>query len=146
MVKEDGSVATKVLVCDFSSDYKEALNDVIEDLERSAGDMSTEERTKASDSIVESYVEQTGERPDSSALSRLANVILRDDLTSRTKEEIKDAPFLSDTQYERRVTGRNDRKRPEGFRFKEVPMLHASNVAVDGGNYTMPIRSFSNPF
>lgn len=129
------------------SNYKAELIEAIEELKKGAASLTREQRIERAQEITDAYVEQTGERPDPSALSRLADVILLEELSSKKSNKMSEPeyPIMSDRQKESRSIGKRRRSK-DGTNYREVPLTHASNVASDGKNYTLPIRSFKNPF
>lgn len=131
------------------NNYKAELNEVIDELRKEAPKLTREQRIERVQEITDAYVEQTGERPDPSALSRLADVILHEELTDRNPDKMtkNEYPFMSSRQECLRREGRRrEKSKRTGTVTREVPLAHASNVASNGKNYTLPIRSFKNPF
>lgn len=90
----------------FTANYNADMQRHIDDLYTAAKTLITsrQERLQASDDLVEAYVSYTGKRPDSTALGRLATLILRDELTDPhpDKMTINEYPILSGWQEESR--------------------------------------------
>lgn len=86
-----------------SGDYKAAF---IEDVNELLNDVQlpVRWRNKAADDLIESYVIQTDERPDAMQLSRLADYILRDDLSDPHPDKVSNTefPILSQGQIKLR--------------------------------------------
>ena len=82
------------------------------------------------DSLCEEYVEAIGEMPDSWQLQRLANEILREELTSTSGHKAKKPySFLSDRQMETRY------RQEASFKFTE-------EYDTDGKFQGRPIRKY----
>jgi hypothetical protein len=133
---------------DFTHDYKEKLNELISILEANASTTSREGRSQLIETITDEYVAQVGKTPPSDALTRMADVMLHEELTDSHPDKItrEEYPILSDRMYAVRTKGRERRKNKAGVTTMEVPLEHGKNVATDGDNYTAPVRSFSNAF
>jgi hypothetical protein len=128
----------------FLGDFKATMEGYTEMVEAFPKGTHRVTRMKVIDHVLNLYVERTGERPDNSILSRLSDVILRDELTnqSRTKNITEEYPFLSETQKSRRKAKNNYEVTSLGVVNREVPLKHAKNVALDGKDYSLPIRWF----
>lgn len=124
-------------------EHKVILDSSLTQLEQKASEMSRADRIQAIEELTECYTIQMNYRLDSHTLTRMANLILYEELSDprKNKMSITEYPILSTSQYERRTEGK--RKRQAGA-YREVPVEHATNVATDGRNYTLPIRSFNN--
>lgn len=121
----------------FTNDYKADMHQYIDDLfakEKSEG-TDRESRLQASDDLIESYLEYSGQRPDSTALERLGSLILRDELADRDRMKVRnnEFPFHSDDQLRRR----ND---------EEVSITWAEDVATDGRDYRIKSRDNNRRF
>lgn len=132
----------------FSGDFKGKLHDIITDNTELMKETPREERMKAMDELIDDYVEQTGERPDGSTLERLANLVLHEELSDSHPDKMtrEETPILSDRMQAVRQEGRERKKNSAGVTTTEVPIEHGQNVATDGSNYTLPVRSFTNPW
>lgn len=109
----------------------------IKALEDTAQERTVQERVEAVEKVTEDYFAIFGMRMDGSLLYRLTNVILSDDLRSKHKKGID---FLSAYQLARRREGRHVRK--SAYRAREVPLSHASTLAINGRDYRRPIRIY----
>lgn len=126
----------------FTEDYKTDLERYTKELEGSAKATSREERKQAVEGLTDAYIDQTGERPDGSILYRLTNVILHEELTDKSRTKL-----IKSEHQQRALKGEKKRRnKTDGVVNREVVWEHASNVASDGIDYTLPIRSFKNPF
>ena len=136
------------IMFDFGEDYKKGFILAVNELVSKAPEYTREQRITLVEKLTDAYVDRVGERPDPSQLHRLADVILREELTDMhpDKMTINEYPIMSDSMRERRMTGSFRPRRKDGTVIREVPIEHASNVAMDGLNYTQPIRNFKNPF
>ncbi|MFD1453242.1 hypothetical protein [Oceanobacillus sojae] len=106
-------------------------------LEDTAQEYTVRERIVAVEEVTEEYFAIFGMRMNGSLLYRLTNVILSDDLRSKHKKGID---FLSHEQLLRRKEGIRVRKSLN--RGREVPLSHASTIAINGRNYRRPIRIY----
>jgi hypothetical protein len=72
--------------------------------------MNVERRKKATNDLIERYVQARGETPSPALLERLANVILSDELGDKTKRRKSNdrPPIYTDAQLMRQGT-RSDR-------------------------------------
>lgn len=82
--------------------------------------------------LCEEYTAEVGETPDSRELQRLANEILREDLTDKRSNKVQEDEysFLSDTQKKRRKFGVHQRKGK--YEVGEVPLKHLEGFDLDG--------------
>lgn len=89
---------------DISGDYKAQIERIIDGIEEEAPSMPREERIRQISALIDEYVAQTGERPDSRALYRLGSVILHEELTDSNPHKVarESYPILSDRQLVRR--------------------------------------------
>lgn len=133
---------------DFTGDYKTKLSDIITRIESHVKATTRDERKAAIEEVTDAYIEQTGVSPDSRALYRLADVILHEELTDRHPDKMtrEEYPIMSERQIYSRREGKKRERTKAGVVITEAPLDHAVNVAADGKNYTLPIRSFTNPF
>ena len=113
----------------FTANYNEELAQYIDGLfsQDKAEKLSRQCRLQASDSLVESYVKHTGERPPSAQLGRLATLILRDELADPHPDKMsrEEIPVLSESQSKLR----RDRER-------DVSDLATGKDNVTIGRYT----------
>lgn len=136
------------LAYEFGEDFKTAFKEAVDELVAEGPDLTRTQRIDRVAQLTDAYVIQTGERPDTSQLHRLADVILREELSDPHPDRItrNEYPIMSDRMLGRRTTGAERRRKQDGTVTVEVPFEHASNVATDGRDYTQPIRNFKNPF
>lgn len=68
-------------------------------------EMPVQWRIKAIEELTEAYFKQTGELPESEELNRLADFILKDDLTDKHPDKVTNAeyPILSEGQVKLRL-------------------------------------------
>lgn len=132
----------------FTANYNEELAQYIDELftQDKADKLSRQCRLQASDSLIESYVKHTGLRPPSAQLGRLATLILRDELADPHPDKMsrEDSPILSGNQYRRRTEGKHvNRRNSDGTLrplTREVPFSLATNIGIDGKDYSYPNR------
>lgn len=119
------------------------LRESIEQLEERAGYTSRTFRMKRIQRLTDIYIGKTGKRPPNDLLAKMTDIILHEELTDRRvdKMSLEEYPIMSDTQYERRTTGGQRRKRKDGTTISEVPLSHAINIATDRVDYSLPIRN-----
>lgn len=131
---------------DFSGDYKQRLNEWIDRLDEEKHEIPRDERMEIIQRLTDEYVEQTGERPDPVALLRLTDITLHEELSDPHPDKMtrEEAPILSDRMAAVRTSGKERKKNKTGVVLTEVPLEHGSNVATDGTNHTLPVRSFNN--
>lgn len=144
---EPDYITMLILCTDFSGDFKTTMKGLVDKVENLSRQTDREERMAIVDDLLDVYITQTGERPDGAILNRLANVVLREDLTDKSsaKTSNREYPFLNEKQLGRRKDGIQRRRNAQGVKYREVPLEQAQNVATDGYDYTLPIRSFTNP-
>jgi hypothetical protein len=89
--------------------YKRTFIDEVDRL--TARDLPVQVRLKVVDDLIEAYFTQTGEIPDSNQLTRLADYLLKDELTDRHPDKVTrtEFPILSGDQQ--RLRGRRERAR-----------------------------------
>lgn len=87
----------------------EKLTGIIEELEARHG-LTAEELVVISGDLLEDFVSQFGEYPKATYLTRLANLLLRDELKNRDRLKIRKSeyPILSSTQ----IRFRDRREKP----------------------------------
>lgn len=92
--------------------------------------------------LTDEYIALTGRLPSNDLLERLTNVILHEELSDKRADKmtLEEYPIMSDSQYERRTTGGQRSKRKNGWTVMEVPLSQARNHAMDGKDYSLPIR------
>lgn len=132
---------------EFTGDYKTEFKKVVTQLEGRTKGMTREQRISLIEQVMDEYVYQTGERPDGSQLSRLADVVLNEELTDRHPDKMtrEDYPIMSENQEGLRKEGKQRERNKTGTVTAEAPLEYAKNVATDARNYTLPVRSFFNP-
>lgn len=77
----------------FGADYKAGLNTKIDELFRDAALLSRQERIDITQRMTDEYVMETGERPPSTALDRLATLILREEITDATPWKVRNTEY-----------------------------------------------------
>jgi hypothetical protein len=104
------------------------------------GELPRELRLVKIEQLTEEYFAKTGEMPDGTALEKLADLCLYEELTDddRMKVRNNEYPFLSDTQLARRQEGKHARKQDNPN--IEVPLGIAGNYGVDGRTHDYPTR------
>jgi hypothetical protein len=111
--------------------HKEELHEAITQLQTATkrGEMPREVRLVKIEHLTEGYYAKTGEMPDSTALERLADLCLYEELTDTDRMKVRnnEYPFFSETQFEER------RKVEASFKLSE-------EQGVDGRNYKPPVR------
>ena len=142
------TVEVTELSLEFNGDYKAQMDEVTSLLEAMTPYLTREQRISLIGEVTDAYVNQVGERPDGNVLYRMGNMILHEELSdNRPNKAQDDYSILSEGQLNARREGRERKRRKKtGVVYREVPMKHASNVATDGKDYTLPIRNFRNPF
>jgi hypothetical protein len=90
---------------------------------------SREERMAAIGHLIDSYIAQTGERPDPAQLERLTDMILHEEIKDPNPYKVQhnEYPIFSERQLMLR----------EG---REVPLKAAATVGTDGRDHRKPIR------
>ena len=129
-----------------SMDYKAILNDIIDEMKADVAIIPLTFRLALIESITDAYIEQTGERPDGTALYRLGDIALYESLegdTRRNKARADEYPVLSEQQKERRTHGLHVAADSSGLTQREVPLEAAFYRASDGGDYLPPVRKES---
>jgi hypothetical protein len=113
---------------DLSSDYKTAFMADVSAL-ISAVIMPRSQRVLAVQTLIDSYVRDTGKAPDSTQLERLSDAILYEELTDTHPDKLTRAeyPFMSEWQFELR-------------RDRETSLKVAEEYGTDGTNYTKPVK------
>jgi hypothetical protein len=86
--------------------YKTRLHESITDLQQATkrGVLSRERRFEYIEAITEEYFRLTGEMPDATALERLADLCLYEELTDSDRMKVRnnEYPILSEYQFDRR--------------------------------------------
>lgn len=128
----------------FGGDYTNEF----EELVRSSFDMlkfeDVELRTKASEVLIDRYIEQTGERPPNASLGLLGHAILYDHLegdTASNKSQVVEFPILTEAQYLRRTRGQGSAANKTGETYREV-YADVTQLASDNKDYRLPIRRY----
>ncbi|QHZ52325.1 hypothetical protein [Paenibacillus larvae] len=104
--------------------FCEAVTDLIE---QNITDRS--ERINAVEALTDAYVDSTGNLPDSAQLERLADYLLKEELTDNFADKVTqtDYPFFSDRQLDRRYK-------------KEATAKAAEYIGTDGKNHRVGKR------
>lgn len=94
----------------FEGDYKASFAKAVDDL--IVLDLPLDFRIGHIDLLIEAYFHQTGHKPDAYQLERLANYILKEDLTDPHPDKVTrtEYPILNEGQYKLR----SDRERSGG--------------------------------
>jgi hypothetical protein len=97
-------------------------------------------RLKQIELMTEAYFLDTGEMPDSTALQRLSDLCLYEELTDTDEHKIahNEYPIMSETQIARRQEGKHSRN--EDNPKIEVPLGIAENYGTDGRMHDYPYR------
>ncbi|MDL5023761.1 hypothetical protein [Bacillus velezensis] len=69
-----------------------------------AGKMTRQERIEAITALSDAYYDSTGEHPELSALERMANLVLYEELSDAHPDKVtrEEYPIMSETQFEER--------------------------------------------
>lgn len=73
---------------DFKTAFMEDVSELVNDV-----NLPVRWRIKAVDDLIEAYVQQTDERPDAAQLHRLADYILRDELSDPHPDKVSNTEF-----------------------------------------------------
>lgn len=126
-------------------DHRAILEGMITELEGEAPNLTRKERIKMVEQITDSYTLDLGYRIDSHLLTRMADIILREELTDSHPDKMsrKEFPIMSEHQLMRRTQGKQRHRNSVGNVIVEVPLEHAVNVGTDGINHTLPTRKYA---
>lgn len=118
-------------------EFISAINDLWARTKR--GELSREERFKEIEKITDEYIAETGERPEPSALDRLATLCLYEEMTDSRSNKMRaeESPVMSSNQYRRRKEGRHVRSKTASG---EVTLNRALDYGTDNRNYGYPKR------
>ncbi|GGF88339.1 hypothetical protein [Paenibacillus abyssi] len=119
--------------------YKEAFVDEVTDLiAENIADRT--ERMAAVKALTDAYVNLTGSAPDDRQSLRLADYIMREELTDKHPDKMSNSeyPIMSDYQLARRQFGAHKAKNP--IARIEVPLSSLMNLGTDGVDYSYPKR------
>lgn len=121
---------------------KALLHEMITELQQrtKAGELDRIERIEEITALADAYYDSVGEHPDSTALERMANLVIYEELSDSHPDKMtrEEYPIMSETQLSRRKEGKHRKK--EANNRIEVPFKLAVNVGVDGRNYAVPVR------
>lgn len=110
---------------------KEDLHEAITNLyERTkVGELARSQRIVEITKLTDDYFNKVGEKPDSTALERMANLLLYEDLTNPHPDKMarEEYPIMSESQREERVKSEASDKLAEEY-------------GDDGRNYRIPNR------
>ncbi|MDP5273211.1 hypothetical protein [Chengkuizengella axinellae] len=110
---------------DYKAEFEQEVNELI------ARDIvDRNERMKAVEAITDAYIDSIGEPPDSVQLERLADYILKEELTDPDPDKITNTeyPFMSEWQMETREK-------------REIPNKGIEyEASADGRDYGIPKR------
>lgn len=132
---------TKLLEVDLTGEYTKDFEEAVENAFEELTQETVEYRLTLSEVVIDRYVSETGERPTTNALSRLAHAILYDDMEGderSNKSQVVEYPILTDAQYARRTKGDNF-KTNQAETSREV-YVDISYLASDGRDYRPPVR------
>ena len=120
--------------------YKETIHEVIDGLYKVVKEAPiaiTIEKVRA---LTDTYVEETGKRPEVVALDRMATLILNEDITDRDRMKMRnnEHPIMSDEQEARRKEGRHQRKGTVDN--SETSLAWAQEIGADGVDYRPQTR------
>jgi len=109
--------------------YKETLHEVIDGLYKVVKEAPiavTFEKVRA---LTDTYVEETGKRPEVVALDRMATLLLNDEITDRDRMKMRnnESPILTESQREEREKG-------------EAAFAWAQEIGADGVDYRPQTR------
>lgn len=109
---------------DYKAAFERAVNELID---KNIADRAA--RMHAIDDLINEYVNAIGTAPDPVQLERLANYILREELTDSNPHKVRHAeyPIFTETQLKRR-------------RGTEAPEHAAYYIGNDGRDYRYPER------
>lgn len=129
----------------FRDDYKTQLAEIIEDYRDIWRSYAADARITVIDSLIDRYIEHTGERPDGRALYQLGSIIAYDYMEGdmrKNKASVEEYPILTDRQLAIRKTGARESRGVQGVVNFEVPLDNATNIGSDGADYSPPIRRY----
>ena len=109
--------------------YKATLHEVIDGLYKVVKEAPiavTFEKVRA---LTDTYVEETGKRPEVVALDRMATLLLNDEITDRDRMKMRnnESPILTESQREKREKG-------------EAAFAWAQEIGADGVDYRPQTR------
>jgi len=110
---------------------KALLYEMITELQQrtKTGELDRNDRIKEINALVEAYHDSVGKSPDSTALERMANLIIYEELTNPHPDKMtrEEYPIMSETQREERIKSEASEKLAEEY-------------GADGRNYKVPTR------
>ncbi|EJV61776.1 hypothetical protein IEO_03071 [Bacillus wiedmannii] len=116
---------------DYKSQFETYVNTLITSLRESDSSAISKRDVRAKEikSLTDAYVASIGQRPEPKQLERLADLLMREELSDSRpdKTTLEEYPILSEYQLDRR-------------RDKEVPLIAAEEHGTDGRNYKPPLR------
>ncbi|WP_303984523.1 hypothetical protein [Niallia circulans] len=115
---------------------EELYEDITDIYERTkAGELVRSRRIVEIDKLTEDYFSKVGEKPDSTALERMANLLLYEDLTNSHPDKMarEEYPIMSESQREERLKTEASEKLAEEY-------------GDDGRNYRIPNRRKRSPY
>lgn len=118
---------------EVESVLKERMTDRVNDLQAlvRSGEVKTEEIIEEIQDIIDTYVDILGKRPDGTELTRMATLILHEDLSDKrsNKMSVEEFPVMSDDQLRVRYE-------------RETSDAWASSIASDGIDYQTATRDY----
>ncbi|MEG7333247.1 hypothetical protein [Bacillus sp. 0102A] len=97
---------------------KPILHETITELYKrtKAGELSRLERIEETRALVNSYYDSTGEQPDITALERMANLIIYEELSNTNKNKMREEyPIMSERMEKTRRSGETSEKMAEEY-------------------------------
>ncbi|MED1742072.1 hypothetical protein P4U97_21695 [Bacillus swezeyi] len=110
---------------------KTLLHEMITELQQrtKAGELDRIERIEEITALADAYFDAVGEHPDFTALERMANLVIYEELTNPHPDKMtrEEYPIMSETQREERIKSEASEKLAEEY-------------GLDGRNYKVPTR------
>lgn len=139
------SISTEIKKIRFTGDYNMQLAEFIDDYFKELCEERIDIRLMTVDSLIEKFIDDTDERPDSYALNRLGHALAWDYMEGdvhpdkMTREEY---PIMTERQERWRKTGHRQSRNAQGVTHYEVPLTNAETIGTDGVDYRPPIRQY----
>ncbi|MDE1383301.1 hypothetical protein PVN32_24710 [Bacillus paralicheniformis] len=110
---------------------KALMHEMITELQQrtKAGELDRIQRIEEITALADAYFDAVGEHPDSTALERMANLVIYEELTNPHPDKMarEEYPIMSETQREERIKSEASEKLAEEY-------------GADGRNYKVPTR------
>lgn len=139
------SLGTIIKHIRFTDDYKTQLTEFIDDYFKEICNEHIDDRTKTVNTLIEKFIEDTGERPDNASLSRLGHTLAWDYMegdSDRWKMKKTEYPIATETMLNRERTGSQRSRSSTGLIYREVPIAQAANTSSDLVNHNVPYRRY----